>query len=562
MDSDLRYLFETNVVPTKQETTHIRLLLDKDFEEIQPLNKQINQLQDTLYSLICDRKQRRARIRAKKAVLSAIRRIPPEIIGQIFLRYMHIDDEYKDRPDLPPVPWRGPLVLSRICSGWRQVALTLPQLWSQISINFDQIRRSRLRRTSRTQTNPMANLARFWIRCASNLPLTVSFECSDAAGFDSEIAHIVMNSANRFKDIKMECPEHLILGCLSLMTSSFGDLEAVDLRGVYEIERNQPSQHWLTKYPPIFKLSPKLRKLSICGITPLVFSAIPVGQITELSLQFDTVGRRAPGFTPSKCHAILRHSPNLVVFCVTIGDEPSNVTNVPTPAVVLQHLRKLDVRSPPTRPSSLDFFYRPLVLPALKDLRIKSQGIHSLAALISRSSCNLERLECSPRQSPEEVLSLVPSLIELHIDMQFFTERISQGISQYELLPKLEVLGILPFVAGIAPPTHIFKAIFELVKSRWWPGAIARKSFNGIIVPRLKRLEFFYGMYEICALDPSQLLKFLEQCKREGLEIENCPFPDVVQKVDGDGDEDEDSNDEDDDEDDDYYDDEDEDEDE
>lgn len=47
MDSDLdiRYLFETNIVPTKEETTHIRLLLDKDLEEIHPLETQITQLQ-------------------------------------------------------------------------------------------------------------------------------------------------------------------------------------------------------------------------------------------------------------------------------------------------------------------------------------------------------------------------------------------------------------------------------------------------------------------------------------------------------------------------------------
>lgn len=549
MDSDLdiRYLFETNIVPTKEETTHIRLLLDKDLEEIHPLETQITQLQDTLQLLILEHEERRARIRAKEGILSAIRRIPPEIVGQIFVRclrdYLRTDDdgyqEYYPDSDFPPVSCFGPLVLTHICSGWRQVAVTLPQLWSQITLDFDDIH---LLRRRRAQSNPnslrLADFARFWISCASNVPLTVSFKCQNVFGYDSDLAHIVMNPANRFKEIIMQCPEQMILEYLSSMTGVSGDLEFVYL---YGSEVSAPQPQW-THTLPIFNLSPKLRRLSIHSLTYRILNIFAMcwGQLTELSLSF---GRRELEFTPSRCHTILRQCMNLVALKVYMVGEPWDVTNAHLPTTAMQHMRKLEKLEvfPINGHSSLDSFYTPLVLPALKDLSVRGHRIQSLVALISRSSCNLERLKCFPRQSPEELLVRVPSLIELHIDIEFFNERILQGISHFELVPTLEILQIiLPDAMWTTPTTGFFEAISGIVKSRWWPGSTSWKSLNGIMVSRLKRVEFPFGMDRICASVPwtQPLLKLLDQCKREGLEIKNCPIPDAAQEVEDNEDED------------------------
>ena len=54
------------------------------------------------------------------AYLSPIRRLPNEILGQIF---MHVFEE------LPCCPW----VLSAVSSHWRRRVLAMPKLWSKVS---------------------------------------------------------------------------------------------------------------------------------------------------------------------------------------------------------------------------------------------------------------------------------------------------------------------------------------------------------------------------------------------------------------------------------------------
>lgn len=528
MNSNLRRLLETNIAPTQEEAKLIQLSLSREVEEITSLETQITQLQTTLNLLILEREDRRARIRAKQGVLSAIRRIPPEIVAQIFIRCLRTDDdEYKD--DLPPFPNVGPLVLTRICSGWKQVALNLPQLWSKLSINFDYIPLMFRPRPAQTSYPRLADLARFWISRASTVPLTVRFRCRQVADFNSEIAHTVMNPANRLGDITLECSEQLMLACLSSMVGALGDLEAVNLRGLGDFL----PQQW-TRAPPIFNSSPKLQRFSIRNITPSIFGNIlttmPWGQLTELTINLARPLDHYGPMTPLTCYKILRQCLNLVTFCVSMDEEPSNVMQVHTPVITLEHMRKLDVRFIPTN-RSIDSFYQLLVLPALKDLRLKRHGIETFnfAALLSRSSFVLETLEFWPEQDPTEILALVPSLTELRLSMPFFTGRLSQGIFSHELLPNLQMIKVLEIWTTPSIPVFgaISEAIFVILKSRWWPGSIACKLFNRTMVSRLKRVCFHRRILDNCPSDvPQHLLGLLEQCQREGLKLVNPPFLD------------------------------------
>ncbi|KZP02648.1 hypothetical protein FIBSPDRAFT_711784, partial [Athelia psychrophila] len=68
------------------------------------------------------RKEREARLAfaiAHKALVSPLRRTPPEIFTQIFL---HCVEENLEHP-------MTPIHLASICSRWRSIALSSPQLW-------------------------------------------------------------------------------------------------------------------------------------------------------------------------------------------------------------------------------------------------------------------------------------------------------------------------------------------------------------------------------------------------------------------------------------------------
>ncbi|KAJ7766663.1 hypothetical protein B0H16DRAFT_1210759, partial [Mycena metata] len=71
-----------------------------------------------------------------RGIMSSIRRLPPEIIGEIFLYLTPVllKGDYRNhraysKSDPPPktkIPW----YLGQICRYWRSVALSLRSLWS------------------------------------------------------------------------------------------------------------------------------------------------------------------------------------------------------------------------------------------------------------------------------------------------------------------------------------------------------------------------------------------------------------------------------------------------
>ncbi|PPR07874.1 hypothetical protein CVT24_005611 [Panaeolus cyanescens] len=65
-----------------------------------------------------------------KSVISPIRRLPDEMLGEIFLHAMFSTKR------LAPNPKEAPLVLTLVCKRWSRVAKATPRLWSKLHIVF------------------------------------------------------------------------------------------------------------------------------------------------------------------------------------------------------------------------------------------------------------------------------------------------------------------------------------------------------------------------------------------------------------------------------------------
>ncbi|KAF7374703.1 hypothetical protein MSAN_00355400 [Mycena sanguinolenta] len=86
----------------------------------------IDGARSVLNGLLTERDQIHEALEAHRALLSPIRRIPPEVLGEIFVHCLPRDSFIQAAVD------RCPLLLTQISSNWRSVALATPSLWTSI----------------------------------------------------------------------------------------------------------------------------------------------------------------------------------------------------------------------------------------------------------------------------------------------------------------------------------------------------------------------------------------------------------------------------------------------
>ncbi|KAJ7603809.1 hypothetical protein FB45DRAFT_671821, partial [Roridomyces roridus] len=67
-------------------------------------------------------------------ILSPLRRVPPEILGQIFSWSLPTDEQVKS-PEYRPNPKDSPWVLTWVSSRWRAIAVSTHSLWSLIYVD-------------------------------------------------------------------------------------------------------------------------------------------------------------------------------------------------------------------------------------------------------------------------------------------------------------------------------------------------------------------------------------------------------------------------------------------
>ncbi|TDL21777.1 hypothetical protein BD410DRAFT_789168 [Rickenella mellea] len=124
---------------------------------------------------------------------SPILRIPPELLSEIFSRCLPEDG-------LPrPHPNEAPLLPCQICSFFRTVALSSPNLWAGISI---------IRNTER---NGDALTLDLWIKRSGSCPLSFSLEYRGAAFNIDKLIDSLAPYSSRWKDVTVGFARDLVL---------------------------------------------------------------------------------------------------------------------------------------------------------------------------------------------------------------------------------------------------------------------------------------------------------------------------------------------------------------
>jgi F-box-like len=128
MASPFLAVLRSNYAASVIEAPQIEQIVSKHDKDIAEINEEIAQTLVTLNRLRYHRAGLVAFRQAHKALVSPIRRTPPELLAKIFELCLP-GDEFVGVDAMD-----APLLLVQICSHWRKITLSTRSLWNSISV--------------------------------------------------------------------------------------------------------------------------------------------------------------------------------------------------------------------------------------------------------------------------------------------------------------------------------------------------------------------------------------------------------------------------------------------
>ncbi|KAF9058577.1 hypothetical protein BDP27DRAFT_1240626, partial [Rhodocollybia butyracea] len=148
-----------NHVPLPAELDQLKDLLVEPQHELKCLQSEISRLQSLLDDLLRKKDEVETYIKGHRILMSPIRWIPSETLGEIFIHCLS-SDAY-------PFAVSSSLLMTTICRHWRRVAINTPILWSSLHIHLP----PHLSEEMASQQTAGVNL---WLERSATLPISVS----------------------------------------------------------------------------------------------------------------------------------------------------------------------------------------------------------------------------------------------------------------------------------------------------------------------------------------------------------------------------------------------------
>ncbi|KAJ7143562.1 hypothetical protein C8R43DRAFT_1237889 [Mycena crocata] len=317
----------TNYVPSDSEIEEIRAALAEPLQQLAVLDERIAQMQAALDAVIAERASLKDEINLHKALISPFRRIPQDILEEIFISCLPI------RHNALVNAREAPLLLGHVCSYWRAVSHSMPMLWTSLHIPWA---------TPAPDSIPkFAEMIRAWLGRSANSQLSLSITYS---GIQSTIEESLLAEFYRLR--------HLELGVHSGMNGSM-------------IREDSGPEFWSNI--DLLRVG-SLREISLHLRADPMRLPLPWAQLTHLDLSCymtwpANAGDWEGGLRSSEVVEILRRCERLVKCSLHIT--PVDTFQCP-PSATAPELQSLFLTESAEIPQVLDCLY----LPSLQHLRL------------------------------------------------------------------------------------------------------------------------------------------------------------------------------------------------
>lgn len=416
-----------------------------------------------------------ASLDTQRDALSPIRRLPVELLSEIFK--LCLPGSY-----IVPKLKSAPLLLVQVCSSWRRLALSIPQLWSSIAVEVT-VQRCR----------PPVPLIELWLQRSVNQPLSFSItelEQEDAREIpDPVTAASVLKSFvpahHRWTSVKLEYHDwRWPSGLEQLPPDALLDsLETLDLQREYWFKDDTPDLKRVLQAPHLHDLTWHSRSPPSDYL-----QTVNTLQLTHLDL-VRPVSKDVFLDVLSGCRAI--QSCTFFVQLVGRAPDDSDDPAVDTSLILLPHLHTFEL----TVDMALTTLLSRLVFPSLTTLQINrldefflinpANAPHfwdqeEVNAFLVRSQCSLRTLDVRDVEiSSAELLDVLkftsPTLQQLNITNErakdnCITDDVVRALTASSspsnptfLCPQLDYLKLWRCVSSTDG------LLADMVQSRWLP---------------------------------------------------------------------------------------------
>ncbi|KAJ7648237.1 hypothetical protein DFH06DRAFT_1095681 [Mycena polygramma] len=442
-------LLTSNVAPLDSDVAFIQSAISQIDVRLKCLAHEIKQAGAMLCATELEEEQLSLRSYRNQnlAILSPLRRLPPEVLGEIFSWTLQRPADFS-RCSFRPLD--SPWVLTHISRHWRAVATSTASLWSLVALNYDPV-------ANPSSSYPLSAL-KTQIARATKLDVHLyGCQTSDSRP-QVEALQSLMEHTRRWEGFSIT-----LTTALFPLVAGIRDRIPV-LRRVW-IEWSDAASQAAAESIDCFQTAPSLVDAGICGAHRWIPVHFPWHQLTRYDI----------GVSWKVHHKFLRLTPNLVEARIHIvfNDDPwpESVVNID-----LVCLRRLYV-------SHMDIT-RFLTLPIVEEIVVEMHDDDDGPAIQSHLAPSLERFSgplrrlcfmgCPDGNIIAQVLQKLPSIVELEVAVDDLSSSIqahilmsllmaSTNAGDTTLAPQLRVLSF-----GCEDKVSIdYELYLQLMTSRW-----------------------------------------------------------------------------------------------
>ncbi|KAF9039299.1 hypothetical protein BJ165DRAFT_1497344 [Panaeolus papilionaceus] len=420
----------TNYIPRPSEINEITEYVTAVNKEVIRLDAEVAELEAALLAVNSKRTRLKEMETAHQALVSPLRRLPPEILQLIFVAclpphrnaVMHASE--------------APVLLGRVCSEWRRISLSTPEVWACLHIVPPNVNFSNPSSSS-SKFERKRELIEMWLARSGACPLYISFvwfagDSEDEIKLCGRLLEVLVPMCSRWKQLEFQVPLKMFKPFVGLTVKDVPILEGMSLMD----NRTPLENESVDKWPESLKFAENATTLKNFTLTffsgGIRLPTIPWPHLTTLYLEsnisFFFPDSKEMLSTLQNCTALehctlkfpLSHSsplppyaalnniftlPELKMLCIDGDQHLHNTFHMSNTLlnIVAPKLRKLEIIGRAGRAEEA----------------LAPEPLFSIRKMLEKSKCSLESLSIeSIIPCPDDfiaILRLVPDLVELTV---------------------------------------------------------------------------------------------------------------------------------------------------